>query len=662
MPFVMLRLAGVYDEKSMVPTLAQQISRIYERDFQSHFYSGSTLVGQTMLHRDDMLDAFRRTVDRRAALPPETEVLIGEPDAMGYDALQDELGRLIHGKDEWTTLRLPKPIAAAGAWAQDKLEPVVPDAIDQGEAPFIKPFMIAMSDDHYALDIRRARELLGWEPRHRLKETLPKMVAELKRDPSQWYEANGVTPPAWVSEAGDLGKNAEQLRARHERELREAHGAYRWAHFVNIGLGTWLLTQPFLINVQEPLLRWSEIGLGAALMVFATLALSWRMQWARWVCAGIGALVMAVPFLFWTGNAAAYLSDTLVGALIFGFAICTRPEPGPSAIAALTGPMTPPGWTYNPSDWVQRIPIIALALIGLYVSRYLAAYQLEHIPDVWDPFFAGSPQDPQNGTEEIITSSVSEAFPVSDAALGGYTYLLEIVTGIVGSRMRWRTMPWLVVLFGLMIAPLGITSIFFIVIQPLVIGTWSTLALIGALAMLVQIPYSLDELIATIDYLWRRWKKGDPVLWIFLRGGTDEGENAIPHEDEFDRAPGTVFADMWQGGVSLNWGLGLCLAAGLWLMLTRLTLGTEGALANADHLIGALALTVTVTATAELGRIVRFLNVPLGLGACLTPLILEGGGLLQIVFGVIAGLALIVGAVPRGRIDNEYGETGRIIL
>ena len=45
-----------------------------------------------MLHRDDMLDAFRRAVDRRGVLPRESEILIGEPDAIGYDALQDELG------------------------------------------------------------------------------------------------------------------------------------------------------------------------------------------------------------------------------------------------------------------------------------------------------------------------------------------------------------------------------------------------------------------------------------------------------------------------------------------------------------------------------------------------------------------------------------------
>src|SRR3546814_20194483 len=70
------------------------------------------------------------------------------------------------------------------------------------------------------------------------------------------------------------------------------------------------------------------------------------------------------------------------------------------------------------------------------------AYQLGQISGVWEPFFPGLPDEPgKNGTEAVITSSVSEAFPIPDAALGGYTYALEIVTGIVGSRARWRTMP-----------------------------------------------------------------------------------------------------------------------------------------------------------------------------------------------------------------------------
>jgi nucleoside-diphosphate-sugar epimerase len=663
-PYVILRLAGVYDEHSMVPTMARQMARIYERDFQGYFYSGSTLVGQSMLHRDDMLDAFRRTVDRRDVLPPETEILIGEPDAIGYDALQDQLGYLIHGVEDWRTLRVPKPIAAAGAWAQGKLELVIPDAIDAGEAPFIRPFMVAMADDHYALDIRRARDLLGWEPRHRLEDELPRLVAALRNDPAAWYETNRIAPPTWISRAHDLGHNPEQLRVRHEAQVKAEHGANRWAHFVNMGLATWLLTQPLLINVEEPLLRGSEMVLGAMLLVCAALALSWRAQWARWLCAGIGALVMGVPFLFSTANAAAYLSDTLVGALIFALAVCTKPEPGPSAIAAVTGPLVPPDWSYNPSGWTQRLPIILLALIGLYVSRYLAAYQLGHIPDIWDPFFTGSPLDPQNGTEEIITSSVSRAWPVSDAAVGGYTYLLEILTGIVGSRMRWRTMPWLVVLFGLMIAPLGITSIFFIIIQPVVLGTWSTIALIGVAAVLLQIPYSLDELLAALQFLRRRAKAGQNWLRVLFVGGTDEmprPANAEPIGDEFDRSPDAVIRHMLGGGVSLPWNLALAALIGLSLLFTRMTLSVDGSLANAHHVIGSLVLTVVSIAAAEVARPVRYLNVPLGAVLMAVPFMF-GADMVTTVVSMALGAGLVLLSIRRGPIRERYGGWNRLMI
>lgn len=663
-PYVILRLAGVYDQHTTVPTMAQQMARIYEREVESHFYSGSTLVGQTMLHREDMLDAFARTVDRRKTLPPETAILIGEPDAIGYEALQDQLGSLIYGAEDWPTVQLPKTIAAAGAWAQGKLEPIVPDAIDSGRPPFIKPFMVAMADDHYALDVRRAHDLLGWQPRHRLKEELPGMVAALMDDPADWYETNQVQPPNWIGNADALGRNPQQLRVRYEKQLRTQHSANRWAHLVNMGLATWLITQPLLINVEEPLLRWSEIVLGVALLVCAGLALSWRAQWARWLCAGIGALVMAAPFLFSTVSAAAYLSDTIVGALIFGFAVCTRPEPGTSAIAALTGPAVPPGWSYNPSNWTQRLPIIALAILGLYVSRYLAGYQLGHIPDVWDPFFAGSASDPQNGTEEIITSSVSQAWPVSDAAVGGYTYLLEILTGIVGSRMRWRTMPWLVVLFGLMIAPLGITSIFFVIIQPIVIGTWSTIALIGAAAVLIQILYSLDELLATLQFLRRRAQAGQNWLRVFFVGGTDDmpkTPNDDADADEFDQPAGAVIKQMLSGGVSLPWNLGLAALIGLSLLFTRLTLDAEGNLAHAHHVIGALVLTVVSIAAAEVTRPVRYLNALLGAALMAAPFVWEAD-LVTTAVSLMLGVALVALSIRRGPIRERYGSWQAVIV
>jgi nucleoside-diphosphate-sugar epimerase len=659
-PYVLLHLAGLYDEKTSVPTLANQIARIYERDLQSYVYSGSTTVGQAMLHRNDMLDAFRRTVDRRKKISSGTVILIGEQEAIGYDTLQDEIGYLIHGAEEWPTLRVPKAVAAAGAWAQDKIEPLVPDALDQGERPFVKPFMVRMADDHYELDISRAREMLGWEPRHRLKHELPAMIAALKKDPAGWYKANRLPPPPDIAEATDAGKHPEQLRARYEAKVRAEHRGDRWAHFTNIALGVWLVTQPPMIGVGEVWLARSEIGLGAVLIVFATLALSWRLRWARFVCAAIGALVMAIPFLFSTANAAAYLSDTLVGALIFGFAICTRPDLGPSPLAATTGPELPAGWSFNPSTWTQRLPIIVLALVGLQVSRYLAAYQLGHVDSVWEPFFMGAADNPRNGTEEIITSSVSKAWPVSDAAVGGYTYVLEILTGIVGSRVRWRTMPWLVILFGLMIAPLGITSIFFIIIQPIVIGTWSTLALIGAAAVLIQIPYSLDELLATLQFMRRRVKAGRSWLRVFLFGDTDEGETGPP-PDEFDRKPTDTLRAMWTGGVNLPWNLAAVAAIGLWLMCTRLTLGAEGAMANADHLIGALSLTVISLAAAELARALRFLLIPLGAALLITPFVFDADAA-QIIASFACGVALIGLSLRRGAIRERYAGWQKLIV
>src|SRR3546814_10155213 len=80
--------------------------------------------------------------------------------------------------------------------------------------------MVRMADDHYELDISRARQLLGWEPRHRLKNALPAMVKVLKDDPAGWYKANNVTPPPVITEAAEAGHDPEAIRRRHETRIR----------------------------------------------------------------------------------------------------------------------------------------------------------------------------------------------------------------------------------------------------------------------------------------------------------------------------------------------------------------------------------------------------------------------------------------------------------
>jgi nucleoside-diphosphate-sugar epimerase/uncharacterized membrane protein len=658
-PYLILHLAGLYDDESAVPTLSQQIARIYEEDFKSRFYSGDVRVGQAFIHRDDMMRLFRKAVTHRAKLPEELTIVAGEPEAVSYEALQNRIGELIHGEAERQTLSVPKPLAKAAAWLEEKAEPLVPDDFDQGEKPFIRPFMIDMADDHYALDISRAQKMLGWKPRHDISGTLPKIVAALKRDPVAWYEKNKVTPPDWMLQAAARNRNPDELRSRHNADFRSKHQDNLWAHLANMALGSWLVTSPATLGYGGTWLGVSDIVSGVALVLFGCLSLSWRLSAARWAAAVVGLWLLAAPLVFWTPSAAGYLNGTLVGTLAIAFAVLLPPAPGISPVAALTGPDIPPGWSFNPSSWPQRLPVILLAFVGLYFSRYLAAYQLGHIDTVWEPFFSGSP-DPKNGTEEIITSSVSEAFPVPDAGLGAAVYVLEILTGVIGSRQRWRTMPWLVTLFGVMIVPLGVVSIGFIIIQPIVIGTWCTLCLIGAAAMLVQIPYSVDELAATLEFLWRRKKAGAPVLKIFFTGDTDKGERKEEAGD-FERPPAAILRDAVTGGVGLPWNLGLCILIGIWLMFTRLTLGVDGSIANTDHLIGSLVLTATVTALAEIARPVRLLNTGFGMALLIVPFVL-GAPWISIASSTVCGILLILLSLQRGRIREKWGSLGRYII
>ncbi|MFZ2169237.1 MAG: NAD-dependent epimerase/dehydratase family protein [Methylococcaceae bacterium] len=651
--YVLPRIAGVYTDHVQPPTLAHQIQRIYERQFSSRVFAGTISHGQSFIHIDDLLDAITRIVRFRNELPAETALLLGEPSTMGYEALQNELGFLIHG-ETWATETLPKILAKTGAHLQHQMEIVIPDSIDKGEKPFIKPFMVDLADDHYELDISRARKLLDWEPKHSLRDALPAIIKELKADPLSWYKRNKLTPAEWIETMSAQSEPADQFLEAYNQSMRDERRQNLWAHFLNMSLGTWLMTSPPILGYQDQAMVVNDLISGALVFLLAALSLSRTMAWARIANAAVGLWLLFAPLIFWTPSAAAYLNDTLVGSLVIGFALLTRPIPGVGLMASMTGPDIPPGWDYSPSSWTQRIPIIFLAFIGLYVSRYLAAYQLGHIENAWDFYFG-------DGTERIITSDVSKAWPVPDAGLGAVTYVLEILTGIIGGRNRWRTMPWLVILFGVMIVPLGAVSIFFIIIQPILIGTWCTLCLFAAAAMLIQIPYSVDELVATGQFLAERRRNGKSVILAFLRGDTMEGGRKMEPED-FEGSPWAIFKDMLGGGVNLPWSLVFSVAIGVWLMCTRLIFATQGAQANSDHLIGALVITISITAFAESARPARFVNMLLAVPLMAAPWMLDGGSLGADWAGVLAGLLLILSSIPRGKIEHHYGNWSRYLV
>jgi nucleoside-diphosphate-sugar epimerase len=195
-PAVFLRIAGVYTDICDSIPLARQMQRIYENRLTSHLYPGDASRGQAFIHIDDLVDAIVRTVERRQYLPPATAFLIGEPETYSYQQLQRRLGQLMHGEDDWTTQSIPKTIAKTGAWVQDQIPGL--------EEPFIKPWMIDRADDHYELDITRARSVLGWQPKRRLINVLPHMVGALLQDPAGWYKRHGLEWPKESAIATDV--------------------------------------------------------------------------------------------------------------------------------------------------------------------------------------------------------------------------------------------------------------------------------------------------------------------------------------------------------------------------------------------------------------------------------------------------------------------------
>lgn len=190
-PALILRIAGVYDDNVHSIPLAHQMQRIYEHQLLAHVFPGDVSHGQAFVHLDDVVDLYQRAVERRKQLPPELTLLVGEPRTVSYDELQRGFARQLTG-EEFDTHEISKEAAKLGAWVED--------TIPAGEEPFIKPWMIDLADDHYELDISRARSYLGWQPKHSLVESLPVMASALRRDPLKWYADNHIEPPDSVKE------------------------------------------------------------------------------------------------------------------------------------------------------------------------------------------------------------------------------------------------------------------------------------------------------------------------------------------------------------------------------------------------------------------------------------------------------------------------------
>ncbi len=423
------------------------------------------------------------------------------------------------------------------------------------------------------------------------------------------------------------------------------------------GRGPWFYDAPSaeLRSLRAWLMTVSDLCSGALLLFFGWRSLKPNRPISLWICCFVGIWLTFAPVLFWAPTPASYANGSMVGMLVMALTVLIPGMPN-MPMFMQHGPATPPGWSYNPSSWPQRWVMILLGFLGYAVSRYLAMYQLGYIEAVWDPFFGF-----EAGTQRAIDSKMSHSLPISDAGLGTISYTFEFLMGYMGSKARWRTMPWMVAFFGILVIPLGLTHVLLVISQPVIVHAWCTFCLLAALIMLPMIPLEVDEVVAMCQHLKLARQRGDRggSLWaVFWKGGRADGcqpdERSPRLASLSDRPLPVIASSLW--GMSAPWTLVVATAMGLVLMFLPTAFGVaiETRAADVAHLGGALIVTVSVISMGEVVRSGRYLNVLLGAAVAACAWVFSVS-LPLAAFSCILGLLVIVCAFPRGVVRERYG-------
>lgn len=488
---------------------------------------------------------------------------------------------------------------------------------------------------------------------------------------SSGMASRGVTRPMAEKEvkghSHDDGDNGGMDRMKM---LHMHHKQTLWVYWMLIILGAWLVISPFTFDygkeIVQPsggrdlwisdsmrvlVMKWSDIISGLLLMFFGWRSLTPNRPISLWIACFIGIWLNFAPVVFWAPNAYIYNNDTIVGVMVIALTILVPGMPNMITYMKM-GSVVPPGWTYNPSSWPQRWIMIVLAFFGWIVSRYLGTFQLGYTDFAFDPFFGES-------TMKVLNSNMSHSLPISDGAFGALAYTFEFLMGWMGSPSRWRTMPWMVTFFGILVIPLGLVHIFLVISQPIIVGEWCTFCLLAAAIMLPMIPLEFDEVIAMGQHMVQAKRRGDNMWHVFWKGGESFEENEDKRSTELIDLPqkpmGVFKSSVW--GVSVPWTLAVSTVLGLAAMFAPAIFGVEitTMAAHAFHLGGSLTVVISVICMGEIVRMGRYLNIILGLGLAVAPWLVNDSVIGLSITGTVLGLLIIALSFPRGIIKEKYG-------
>lgn len=182
--------------------------------------------------------------------------------------------------------------------------------------------------------------------------------------------------------------------------------------------------------------------------------------------------------------------------------------------------------TYSePSNMPRRIAASVVAGIAVVIACYLGSFQAGLISGVWDPIFG-------SGSEKVLLSwpalLLRSVILIPDAGMGAIAYLGAAVYAIAGPGDRWRTGPWLVLLFGANVMSLGFASTVLVLTQAFVIGEWCFLCLMAACCSYTLVLLASGEVLATLKHMVQVWS-GSGTYSALRHAFTGSRENALVH-------------------------------------------------------------------------------------------------------------------------------------
>jgi hypothetical protein len=208
----------------------------------------------------------------------------------------------------------------------------------------------------------------------------------------------------------------------------------------------------------------------------------------------------------------------------------------------------------------------------------------------------------------------------------------------------------MVLLFGLLIIPAGVTSIVLIMLQPIAVGFWCGLCIFTAALMLFMVPLAFDEVIASCQFLYAGVKDGKSFWQLLFHGNSANGTASTKSKKGM------------AAGLSFPWTLSLAMLVSIAIMFIPTLFSSIKPMSNVEYIVGALAITVTVSALAEPCRALRLVNLLIAPALILAALLIPGATTASLIADVVLAVLLCALSIPKGKIYEDYGNWQKFIV